>query len=131
MLKQIIFALLFLGIAVNAKVTEEKLVAANLAVTEAIALENQCVTSGDCSTLAIGARACGGPSSYLVYATKSSNAENIRSLAQITVELGHQYNRENSVMSICSMVMPPATLCDETHKCVAGSRFGGFGSESI
>jgi len=120
MLKQVILTLLFLGIAVNAKVTPEDMASANRALEAAIALENQCETSADCTTVAVGSRACGGPGGYAVYAIKSSNADEIHSLAQLTTKLARQYNSENSVMSICSMARVPRPVCDETNKCVAG-----------
>jgi len=108
------------GVVINAKVTQQEMASTNRALKTAIALENQCVTSADCDVLAVGARACGGPSGFFVYSVKSSNVENIRSLAQLTTQLEKQYNTENSVMSICSMAMPPSAVCDETKKCVAG-----------
>jgi hypothetical protein len=112
------------GVAVNAKVTREEIATASKSLTAAVQLDNQCATSSDCTTAAIGARACGGPSGYVVFAIKSSNIEDIRKLAQLTTSLERQYNKETSVMSICSMVMAPTAVCDETSKCVAGSSSG-------
>lgn len=110
------------GIAFSAKVTEEEISSVNKALTAAIALENQCASQADCTTIAFGSRACGGPGGYAVYSVKSSNGQDIRSLAQLTTKLEQQYNKENSVISICSIVMPPTPVCDETKKCVAGPR---------
>ncbi|CAF2475299.1 unnamed protein product [Rotaria sp. Silwood2] len=126
MLKQIILALLFLGVAVNAKVTREEIAAAHRDLTEAVQVDNQCVTSMDCVAVPTGSRACGGPNGYVIYAIKSSNAEKIRLLAQKTVQLERQYNLENSVISICSMVMPPSVLCNQANKCVSGSTSSPF-----
>ena len=112
--------------AVNAKITREQIASVTKALTAAVQLENQCTTSADCATAAVGSRACGGPNSYVVYSTMSSNAENIRSLAQLTTRLEQQYNQENSIMSICSMVMPPTAVCDQSSKCVASSTFSPF-----
>jgi len=111
------------GVAVNAKVTQEEIASVTKALTAAVQLDNQCTTSVDCATAAVGSRACGGPKSYVVYSRKSSNAENIRSLAQMTTTLEQQYNIENSVMSICSMVMAPRAVCDQANRCVAASPF--------
>ncbi len=109
------------GIAANATVTSEEMASTNSALKAAIALENQCATSTDCNILPVGARACGGPSGFVAYSVKSSNIENIHSLAQLTTQLEQQYNSENSVISICSIVMPSSVVCDETKKCVTGS----------
>ncbi len=108
------------GVAVNATVTLEEMASTNSALKTAIALENQCATSTDCNILPVGARACGGPSSFVAYSVKSSNIENIHSLAQLTTQLEQQYNSENSVLSMCFIAMPPSAVCDETKKCVTG-----------
>jgi hypothetical protein len=97
------------------------LAAANNALKTAIALENQCTTSADCSVLPVGARACGGPSGYLAYSAKSSNFQDIQLMAQLTNHLEQQYNLENSVVSICSIVTAPGVACDATKKCVTSS----------
>mgnify|MGYP006897546521 CR=1 FL=1 len=112
---------LLLGIIVNAKVTREDITSAHRALTAAVQLDNQCTTSADCTVLPTGSRACGGPSGHVVYATKSSNAKQIRSLAQLTTTLERQFNNENSIMSICSILMPPTPVCDDTNNCAAGS----------
>lgn len=95
----------------------------------AIDQDNQCKLATDCSVVPIGARACGGPGSYAVYSTKSSNVEVIRSAALKTTKLEQQYNAENSLVSICSMAQMPGFACDQTNKCVAvwgSSSFGGI-----
>ncbi|CAF0736987.1 unnamed protein product [Rotaria sp. Silwood1] len=126
MLKQIILALLFLGVAVNAKVTREEIATVNKELRAAIRVDNRCTTSTDCTAAPTGSRACGGPNGYVVYSIRSSNAENIRLLAQKTVQLEKEYNLENSVMSICSMVMPPTVVCDQAQECAAGSTVSPF-----
>jgi len=123
----IFLCLLLSGVAVSAELSQKAISAANQALTTAIQLDNQCATSEDCTTVAVGARACGGPNGYAVYSIKSSNAQDIRLWAQLTTTLEHQYNTENSVMSICSIVIPPEPVCDETKKCVAGSTFSSMG----
>ena len=112
---------MILGIAVHAEITTEQLAGANNALKAAIALDNKCTTAADCSVIAVGARACGGPSGYLAYATKCSNALDVQLMAQLTNHLEAQYNLENSVVSICSIVMPPGVACDATKKCVTSS----------
>jgi hypothetical protein len=114
---------LILGVAVNGEVTQEDIATVNRALATAVQLDNRCAKSTDCTTVAVGSRACGGPNGYVVYSILSSNAQDIRSLAQLTTKLEHEYNADNSVVSICSLVMPPKPMCDETEKCVAESKF--------
>ncbi|UJR33633.1 hypothetical protein I4U23_021068 [Adineta vaga] len=119
---KVILALLFLGVAVNAKVTRPQITAIVNSLNAAVQLDNKCKTSADCAAAAVGARACGGPNSYVVYSRKSSNADDIISLAKLSTELEQKYNMENSVMSICMMAIPPSAVCTE-NKCTASSSF--------
>ena len=141
MVKQVVFALLFLCkyrvdtlpsstwslcsfspvVAANATVTLQQIALANKALEAAIAESNQCDSSADCAAIPTGARGCGGPSSYAVYSTKTANVELIQKLAQVTVELEQQYNTEQSIVSICSTVEAPTTVCDQTNICISGS----------
>jgi len=114
---------LILGVAINAEITEEDIATVNQALATAVQLDNRCAKSTDCTTAAVGSRACGGPNGYIVYSSLSSNVQDIRSLAQLTTKLEREYNADNSVISICSLVMPPKPVCDETQKCVAESKF--------
>ncbi|CAM4754521.1 unnamed protein product [Rotaria magnacalcarata] len=126
MLKQIVLIFLFLSIAVNAKVTREDIDAVQKQLKAAVQVENRCTTSSDCTAVPTGSRACGGPNGYVVYAIKSSNARMIRLLATKTVDLERQYNLDNGVISICSMIMPPTPVCDKTNKCSIDSTVSPF-----
>ncbi|CAF0726067.1 unnamed protein product [Adineta steineri] len=125
MLKSIILALLFLGVAVNAKITQEDITAIKESLTAAVQADNQCTTAADCTAAAVGSRACGGPSSYVVYSAECANAEQISSLIQLATRLEKQFNTENEMMSICSMIMPPKALC-VANKCKAAAAFESF-----
>ncbi|CAF0726440.1 unnamed protein product [Adineta ricciae] len=92
---KVILTLLLLGIAVNAKVSRQELTAVIKSLETAVQLDNKCQTSADCSVVGVGSRACGGPKSYVAYSINSSNADDIRSLAQLSTELERQYNAEN------------------------------------
>ncbi len=113
----------FSGIVVNAKVSEEDIASLKQALSTAIQFDNRCTSSADCATVPVGSRACGGPNSYAVYSKLSSNAQAIRSLAQLTTQLEQQYNEENSVISICSLVTSPTPVCDETMICDVETTF--------
>lgn len=121
----ILGTLLFFSTSVTGKVTRIELANANQALMTAIEAENSCTTSADCATVPVGARACGGPGGYAVYATKSSNAQQIKSLATVTAKLERQFNEENGVISICSIVAEPTVQCNE-NKCVAAGMINIF-----
>ena len=106
-----------------------QITSANKALTAAIAEDNRCDSSADCAVVPTGARACGGPSSYAVYSTKSANVALIQTLAQATVKLEQQYNRENSIISICSIARPPGAACNQGKTCTPSSVVSPWGSD--
>jgi len=76
-----------------------------------------CDTSTQCRVLPVGNRACGGPSSYLIYSTKHSNNEEVEKLAEHITSLESQFNAQTGMMSICQHLTAPATQCSD-NKCV-------------
>ncbi len=66
-----------------------------------------------CKLAAIGAKACGGPSSYLVYSTEASNEETLLTLVTRYNQLSHERNIREALISNCAVVLPPeVTLKD-------------------
>ncbi|CAM4279668.1 hypothetical protein [Pseudoalteromonas byunsanensis] len=76
-----------------------------------------CDNSSQCHVEAVGKRACGGPSSYLVYSSKSASSEEVTELAKKITRYESSYNFENQIMSICEQLTRPSTQCVE-NKCV-------------
>lgn len=80
-----------------------------------IALE-PCTNPADSKFTAIGAKPCGGPSSYIAYPTKLE--------AQILPKIEHftrmqsAFNKKYNLMSDCAMVMPPSEIRCENGKAV-------------
>ncbi|EWH04069.1 MULTISPECIES: hypothetical protein [Pseudoalteromonas] len=70
-----------------------------------------CDNSSQCKVLPVGSRACGGPSSYVVYSTKTANSSEVEKIAQKITSLESQYNAANDVMSICQHLTAPGTQC--------------------
>ena len=70
-----------------------------------------CTDNNQCKSLAIGAKACGGPVSYLAYSTLKTNVDKLTSLGVRLKGLHQRYNKEEGIMSDCMMVMPPAIAC--------------------
>ncbi|MBD1582735.1 hypothetical protein [Pseudoalteromonas sp. S16_S37] len=76
-----------------------------------------CDSTMQCQVEAVGSRACGGPSSYLVYSSKSANPDTIKQLASKITHYESTYNAKNQMMSICQHLTKPSTQCVE-NKCV-------------
>ncbi|HEV2609454.1 MAG TPA: hypothetical protein VGU61_04240 [Noviherbaspirillum sp.] len=60
-----------------------------------------------CRAIPAGAKACGGPSRYVVYSTQVSNEERVRNLAESYTALENERNVMSHAISTCSLVMPP------------------------
>lgn len=84
---------------------------------ENIVADKSCDNDIQCKIIAVGDRACGGPSSYLVYSTRSADEAQVKQLAEQITTLERAYNMQNQMMSICQHLIEPATQCVE-NKCV-------------
>lgn len=70
-----------------------------------------CDTDTQCRTLAIGAKACGGPQAYLAWSTKSTSAARIKALAARHREVQQAENARSQAMSDCAVVTDPGAVC--------------------
>ena len=77
----------------------------------------QCDTTAQCKVMPVGSKACGGPSDYVVYSTKSAKEGQVSSLAKQITTLEKAYNTQNEMMSTCQHLTSPSTQCVE-NKCV-------------
>lgn len=84
---------------------------------KALTKDLNCDTSAQCQVLPVGSRACGGPSSYLVFSTKNTDSEKVASLAKHITSLESQFNAQTGMASICQHLTAPAAQC-VSNKCV-------------
>ena len=70
-----------------------------------------CDKNTHCRTLAIGAKACGGPQAYLPWSTQSTRAARIKLLAARHREAQQAENARTEVMSDCAVVTDPGAVC--------------------
>lgn len=85
----------------------------------AINTDLSCRTSDDCGSIAIGHRACGGPSEYILVSALNPHFETIKILAQKTEELEAAAAAEGGPrFSICSIELPLNASCKK-NVCVA------------
>ncbi|NVJ67107.1 MAG: hypothetical protein HWE16_11525 [Gammaproteobacteria bacterium] len=90
--------------------TQEDLAALNKEILMLIE-DKSCNVDSDCAAIALGARACGGPESYAVYAPNNTDVSKLQSLAAQLESLNKIYNQNNQVMSICKMELEPSVQC--------------------
>jgi hypothetical protein len=72
-----------------------------------------CQASVDCTAIALGSRACGGPNGYVVVSKTNMFVANgvVQLLATDTTSIEKSLNYLLGVGSICAYEMPPATAC--------------------
>jgi hypothetical protein len=70
-----------------------------------------CSDSTQCKTLAVGARACGGPEGYLPYSTAVKPSEALEDLAARHAESRRAAHAASGMMSTCVVVPDPGAVC--------------------
>lgn len=72
-----------------------------------------CTSGSDCVALAVGSRACGGPSSFVVTSKDNANLAELETLTHATTEKEYAFNHKYRIVSICSVAMPPELACEK------------------
>ena len=80
------------------------------AVTDMIGVP-VCSTSLQCSSVAIGAKPCGGPWRYLVYSHGNVNEPELQRRTDDLFAFEREYNMRNGMASDCSVPRPPMPGC--------------------
>lgn len=70
-----------------------------------------CDSSSQCRTIAIGARACGGPDSYRAWSTRRTDQKELSTAVQQHAERRRAENVANRMASICVMATDPGASC--------------------
>ena len=84
---------------------------------QAIVGDAACDAPQQCQTIAIGAKACGGPERYLAWSNKSSDGKQLTALAQAQAEASRKLRQSDGMMSTCAIVTDPGATC-EAGRCV-------------
>lgn len=78
-----------------------------------------CTADTDCHSVAIGAKACGGPTGYRAYSSKTVSTASVEAQAQRQRELAAEAARASHEVSPCFMLADPGAHCQQ-NKCVTG-----------
>jgi hypothetical protein len=84
-----------------------------------LAKASACTVDTECHSVAIGAKACGGPTGYRAYSSKTVSTASVDALAQRERDLAAQAARESHQVSTCFMLADPGAHCQQ-NKCVTG-----------
>lgn len=78
---------------------------------QAFIANKECDTSNQCQVIAVGSRACGGPSQYAIYSNKAVDSDKVQTLAAKITVAEKVFNEKNKMMSICQHLEEPAAQC--------------------
>jgi hypothetical protein len=95
--------------------------AADARLDSTLAGASACTADTECHSVAIGAKACGGPTGYRAYSSRTVSSASVDTLAQQERELAAQAARESHEVSTCFMLADPGARCEQS-KCVTGRR---------
>ena len=90
-----------------------------LARIRALAGTPSCTSDDQCHSLALGARPCGGPESYLVWSSAKTSQAEIEALGERYKEERRAANKASGMMSTCQFLMDPGAVC-RAGTCQAG-----------
>ena len=79
--------------------------------------DTQCDTNAQCKVSPIGHRACGGPSAFIVYSTKTTEQKEVTALSEKVTTLESKYNTKEGLISTCQFLIAPSAQCID-NKCV-------------
>jgi len=84
-----------------------------------LASASACTVDTECHSVAVGAKACGGPTGYRAYSSRTVSKASVDALAQHERELAAAAARESHEASTCFMLADPGAHCQQS-KCVTG-----------
>ncbi len=70
-----------------------------------------CTDNGQCRSLPVGARACGGPEAYLAYSTAGGKEAELRAMAEQHQKERQAANARSGMMSTCRFMPDPGAVC--------------------
>ena len=95
------------------------LASADARLDSTLAGASACTVDTECHSVAVGAKACGGPTGYRAYSSKTVSTASVDALAQRERDLAAQAARESHEVSTCFMLADPGAHCQQ-NKCVTG-----------
>jgi len=99
--------------------TSPELTTVDAQLDTTLANASACSADTECHSVAVGGRACGGPTGYRAYSDKTVTTASVEALAEHERELATQAVRASHQVSPCFMLADPGARCEQ-HKCVTG-----------
>jgi len=70
-----------------------------------------CTADSQCRSLAVGAKACGGPAGYLAWSTQGTDAQKVAALAVRQADAQRREVEASGMRSNCMFVADPGAAC--------------------
>ncbi|HEX3160656.1 MAG TPA: hypothetical protein VHQ45_19205 [Gemmatimonadaceae bacterium] len=87
--------------------TERAALDSLMAAARALARTEGCASSGQCASMALGAKGCGGPWEYVVYCPLTTDTAALRATAEELERRERAFNAKYDVASTCEMLLEP------------------------
>lgn len=104
--------LLAAGVAVTAACAAQIPPRSDRASIQSLIGDAACSSDAQCKTIGVGAKACGGPQSYLAFSTARTDESALRALAEASAEADRKRAEAKGMVSTCSVVPDPGAFCD-------------------
>lgn len=76
-----------------------------------------CSQGSECSFMPYGSKACGGPQGYLLFSSET-DVPTLHKMVEKHRNAEAAYNKQNRMISDCSIPVPPDKLTCENGKCI-------------
>ncbi|WP_052354163.1 hypothetical protein [Flectobacillus major] len=73
--------------------------------------KNKACSGDDCRVIPMGAKACGGPTQYLVYSVSKVDEKLLVAKVQAYTDFQKELNKKYNRMSDCMILSPPVVNC--------------------
>lgn len=83
-----------------------------------------CDNDSQCHTIGVGAKACGGPQSYLPWSSKQDDGAALKQLVERHAAALRAQDAREAMMSTCSVVSDPGASC-RANRCVLNPASAG------
>ncbi|MFT7776393.1 hypothetical protein [Roseateles sp.] len=83
-----------------------------------------CSADSQCRTVAVGAKACGGPAGYAAWSTQGTDAQQLAELARRQAQAQRREIEASGMLSNCALVVDPGAAC-VAGRCELATRQGG------
>jgi hypothetical protein len=82
------------------------------ATVQALIGDAACDADAQCATVGVGAKACGGPSSYLAWSSLRTDGGELRAAAERHAAAQRKEIEAKAMMSNCAVTPDPGAYCD-------------------